>query len=257
MDTHVQEAYLSAMGVSLWYPRFTLPHSPELDWPIQDTPVQVRENTDSLEDVHRSEVQAVAAPSSLSQLKTLVSDEGATEGVAAKTGSAYGHHEVKAESAKRVDPAKKLEIVKPFGFLFFRYPLGLSVVVSVSDNEPLSSVELRFLNSVIEYLGVPATSEFNHRVTWPLVKQSRQFSTREFFEDSMRALFLKQAIGSGVNSFLLFGQRLSNELAELLKALAPEGQTIDVISSPELPELLTSSDAKRALWKQLIPLKMA
>lgn len=258
MEHQVQEAYLSAMGVSLWYPRFTLPNAPDLDWPVQQTSSQEQPLSESDVAQENLKEQSVVTPSSLSQLKSLMDDNDQVK-EAAPT-SIRSSEGIKTDTARAsttiTDSPKKTEIVDPFGFLFFRYPLGLSVVVSVADSEPLSSVELRFLEAVISYLGVPTTSEFNHRVSWPLVKQSPQFSTREFFEDSMTALFQKQAIGFGVNSFLLFGQRLSNELSDLLLQLAPEGQTIEVVPSPELPELLTSSDAKRKLWKQLLPLKM-
>ncbi|GLQ33227.1 hypothetical protein [Litoribrevibacter albus] len=253
MDQQVQEAYLSAMGVSLWYPRFTLPNAPELDWPvdaIEQTPASepsaVLQQAASLDTV-----QSQSSSSSLSQIKSLIGDEEET-GTAPLPSDKSSKVEPSPSNSK---PATATEVVPPFGFLFFRYALGVSVVVSVRDNEPLSSVELRFLEAVIGYLGVPTTPEFNHRVSWPLVKQSPQFSTREFFEDSMKALFNKQAVGFGVNTYLLFGQRLSQELSGLLKTLSSDDQSVQVVSSPELPELLTSADAKRALWKQLLPIK--
>lgn len=249
MDRQVQEAYLSTMGVSLWYPRFTLPNAPELNWPVE-----------FVEPAATSEMPAVAqqppsldvsqpSSTSLSQIKSLIGDEEEAESLLSEASS-------KVEPAlSETKPANATEVVPPFGFLFFRYSLGVSVAVSVRDNEPLSSVELRFLEAVIGYLGVPTTPEFNHRVSWPLVKQSPQFSTREFFEDSMKALFNKQAVGFGVNTYLLFGQRLSQELSELLKTLSADDQSVQVVSSSELPELLTSAEAKRELWKQLLPIK--
>ncbi len=238
------------MGVSLWYPRFSLPNAPELEWPVDIAAVEPVEVNNSMEVDQSASTAETSA--SLSHIKSLI-------GVSEETVDAVPESKtvpVAAGDAITVNASKTdNEIVPPFGFLFFRYSLGLSVVVSVQDSEPLSSVEMRFIDAVMRYLGVPTKPEFNHRVAWPFVKQSTQFSTRAFFEDSMKALFHKQAVGFGVNTFLLFGQRLSNELSELLGGLSSDGQSMRVISSPELPELLTSADAKRSLWKQLSPLK--
>jgi len=250
MDQQVQEAYLAAMGVPLWYPRYELPNAPELSWPVieEQLPVGFEPQVSS----SSSAVNEVQVDNSLAKLKSLMADdEPAQQEV--KTSIAEKQKETVAEVPLA---AYAKDIVPPFGFMFFRYPLGVSIVVSVSSEDVLSSDEMRFINTILQFLGIADGPEFNHRVSWPLVQNNEQYSTRHFFRESMGALFKKQALNHGVNNFILFGRRLSSELSGLLKELSSESDNaVSVVESFELPEVFMSSSAKRELWKKLLPLK--
>jgi hypothetical protein len=248
MDQQIQEAYLGAMGVPLWFPRYSLPNAPELSWPVSESTNVVHHD-----DAGDASVEVLKDPGvSLSKLKSLMGEDEAQE---SNSESTLERSTLIAPVSLASNKVQTQDLVEPFAFLFFRYPLGVTIAVSLPVEESLSSVESRFLESVLVYLGVETHPEFSHRVDWPLVKTNKAFYTREFFEGSMSALFEKQALSFGANTFLLFGKRLSDELSELLLSMSSKDQDIHVISSFELPTLFMSAKAKRELWTQLRAMK--
>ncbi|GAA3909289.1 hypothetical protein [Litoribacillus peritrichatus] len=241
MDQQIQESYLSVMGVSQWYPKFVLPNAPELSWPepepaMERSPVAIAPGSDSM---GSPPATSVAAP--LDQLRSLMGAEDASPPTITETA------EVKLTS--HGSESKSKELVAPFSFLYIRYPLGVSVCVLRQTDDPLSSMEQRFLDAVVKYIGASASIEFLHKVDWPIVKAATEFQSRPFFEESMKAFFQKQGYDLGVNTFFLLGKRLSTELPSILDASS------NVITSDELHELMMSASAKRELWKHLLVLK--
>ena len=256
MDPQVQESYLSAMGVSQWYPKYALPNAPELDWPeITDIPVGEAERIRPVE-VLESECVARLPSESLVNLRTIFEDG---KSVAEECSVKPGEH---ADKEVPVRDASLDVVVPPFSFLFSRYSLGVALVIG-TPNELLSSVELRFIDGVMAFLGISNIPEFQRRVDWPLVKNNREFQTKGFLHESMSTLFEKQAAERGVNTFIVFGKGVTEQLSPILDELYKGAMTTEetrteclVVPSSGLFELMMSADEKRKLWQQLLTLKV-
>lgn len=260
MDHQLRDNYLGAMGIATWYPRYLMPNAPEPDFDYGQVDELDALSSEKLATSDRllgttssSAVIDVASPSvALGKLKGLMDPGTVASNEVLNVDSQHKdakEPEEKPFVASMASDALSKVIVPPFGFVFFRYELGVAVLIEIDAAYTLSSMETSFVANVLASVDISSDFVFSHRVDWPLVKGNPRFQTQRSFVDSMHAVLLKQVSEVGVHSLILLGDHLREYLVPVIsESLSSE---TNVITAPHIQTLMFSAESKQALWRDI------
>ena len=262
MDHQLRDNYLGVMGVTTWYPRYLMPNAPEPDFGEMQVlderdladPTMSDNSIEALAVAPTSAADNVSSSAALGKLKGLMDPEAAS-----KESQVVSSHQqdivspVKESLTVVAESDELSEVVPPFGFVFFRYELGVAVLVEVDAAYTLSSMETAFISNVLASIDIRSSFTFSHRVDWPLIKGNPNFQTRRFFVDSMQAVLSKQVSEVGVHSLILLGNHLKEHLVPVISDCLGSG--VNVIGAPHIQSLMFSAEDKKQLWCSLETIK--
>ncbi|MGJ8514934.1 hypothetical protein [Carnimonas bestiolae] len=287
LPTHQQAQYLDAMGITLWVPRYRLPNaqaSSECEWPES----QAAPDTASTQGLHQLLKDAETAQTSAvpttphqpeaaevppqqgggaqhsAQIRSLLTPD-AQKADQAPTPD----HEV-APSADAAQPppseqatpaAASAEPQAPLRFAFNALMLGQRWLILTTDGAFTAPV-LAFLDAVLSALGEPhrtATRPVDFH--WPMIDGFSSEAPLEEAREGMRAFAEGRKHQGGAPECVWLFADPQDEHAQVLSEVLniAEGRSqllsLPMVRAASLDDVMTSADAKRQLWRQLLPIQ--
>lgn len=286
LPTHQQAQYLDAMGITLWVPRYRLPNalvSSECEWP---EPEKAPEAT-AAQGLHRlvkdaEAAQASTPPTSSSQPEAIApvqrsggekhsahiralltpdaqaDDSASTPPIEAPLSPETPQPAAAEEAQPAASPTEPLE---PLRFAFNALMLGQRWLILTTSGSFTPQV-LKFLDAVLSALGEPdraATRPVDFH--WPMIDGFSTEAPLEEAREGMRAFVEGRKHQGGTPECVWLFAHEQDEHAQVLSEVLEiqEGQSqllkLPLVRAASLDEVMTSAEAKRQLWRQLLPLQ--